>query len=123
MAYMTYLLRAGQLAEAEFRRNQVRALICDARIDDRLEGMQELMHTQFHNFSVVAATFHDRARRVDAGGRCKTLQTMPGTAPSRGRPESAAAQGTSPIFGRFAWWAHVDLNHGPHPYQGCGKAT
>jgi hypothetical protein len=17
------------------------------------------------------------------------------------------------------WWAHVDLNHGPHPYQGC----
>ena len=20
---------------------------------------------------------------------------------------------------RLFWWAHVDLNHGPHPYQGC----
>ena len=20
---------------------------------------------------------------------------------------------------RFRLWAHVDLNHGPHPYQGC----
>jgi hypothetical protein len=27
------------------------------RIDDRLEGMHTLMHTQFRNYSVVAASF------------------------------------------------------------------
>ena len=24
---------------------------------------------------------------------------------------------------RFLWWAWVDLNHRPHPYQGCALAT
>jgi hypothetical protein len=45
--------------------------------------------------------------------------------PDLRRAKAALSQlSYSPVFWRSdAWWAIVDSNHGPHPYQGCALTT
>ena len=54
-------------------------------------------------------------RRGAAGSRTPDLR----------RAKAALSQlSYSPVtWRRDAWWAIVDSNHGPHPYQGCALTT
>ena len=49
--------------------------------------------------------------------RPSKLCQIPPARPNYGKPLCHKAK--PPVTGGFGRWAHLDLNQGPHPYQGC----
>ena len=57
-----------------------------------------------------------REERQFPGGDCNGLAEELCT---RGRSGSFPLETATDLPSGKSAWAHVDLNHGPHPYQGC----
>jgi hypothetical protein len=72
----------------------------------RFEGSSELSSALPANLAIVGGDDRDRTGDLL---RAKQVLSQLSYVPVRRRPEPRAAR---------LWWAHLDLNQGPRPYQG-----